>query len=334
MSQILCRTELRSAEDVVLARQQARQIAGLLGFDAQDQTRIVTAVFEIARNAWRCATSAKVEFSVELAPPQALSVEVKDHGRGISDLKAVTEGAPVSTGECASGFSSARRLVDEFSFESGVDGTYVRLGKHLRRGGLVDGPILQRIVDQLRDNTLGDPIEEIQRQNQELLATLDELQRRQQEVKQLGRELEETNRGVVALYAELDERADYLKRASELKSRFLSNMTHEFRTPLNSILSLSRLLLDRVDGELTPDQEKQAQFIQKAATDLSDLVNDLLDLAKVEAGKEVVRPSTFTVEDLFITLRGTTRPLLAPSPELSLTFEDASEMPVLKTDER
>ena len=59
---------------------------------------------------------------------------------------------------------------------------------------------------------------------------------------------------VVALYAELDEKADHLRRADELKSRFLSNMSHEFRTPLNSILALSRLLLDRLDGPLTDEQ--------------------------------------------------------------------------------
>ena len=68
----------------------------------------------------------------------------------------------------------------------------------------------------------------------------------------LNQELQDTNRGVVALYAELDERADHLRRADELKSQFLSNMSHEFRTPLNSILALSRLLLDaqrrRADG--------------------------------------------------------------------------------------
>ena len=89
----------------------------------------------------------------------------------------------------------------------------------------------------------------------------------------------------MALYAELDEKADHLRRADEMKSRFLSNMSHEFRTPLNSILALSRLLLDRLDGELTAEQEKQVAFIRKAAEDLSELVNDLLDLAKVEAGK-------------------------------------------------
>ena len=68
---------------------------------------------------------------------------------------------------------------------------------------------------------------------------LEEIRTRQEELTRLNRELEDTNRGVVALYAELDEKADHLRRADELKSRFLSNMSHEFRSPLNSILALS-----------------------------------------------------------------------------------------------
>ena len=107
---------------------------------------------------------------------------------------------------------------------------------------------------------------------------------------QLNRELEETNRGVVALYAELDEKADSLRRASELKTRFLSNMSHEFRTPAELDPAACRgSCSTAADGELTAEQEKQVRFIRKAAEGLSELVNDLLDLAKVEAGKAVVR---------------------------------------------
>ena len=98
---------------------------------------------------------------------------------------------------------------------------------------------------------LQNPLAEVQQQNQELLRALDELRRRQEDLVRLNRELEDTNRGVVALYAELDEKAEHLRRADEMKSRFLSNMSHEFRTPLNSILAIARLLQERTDGDLT-----------------------------------------------------------------------------------
>src|SRR4029453_13841072 len=107
----------------------------------------------------------------------------------------------------------------------------------------------------------------------------------------------EPNRGVLALYAELDEKAPDLARASELKSRFLSNISHELRTPLNAILNITRLLMDRMDGPLTEDKDRQAGVARQAATNLSEMVNDLLDLARIEAGRSVVRPSEFTAVD-------------------------------------
>jgi CheY-like chemotaxis protein len=109
-------------------------------------------------------------------------------------------------------------------------------------------------------------------------------------------------------------------------------MSHEFRTPLNSIIALSQILLDRLDGELSTEQERQVTFIQKAARELSDVVNDLLDIAKVEAGKADVRPSEFSVEALFGALRGMLRPLLV-NESVSLVFEDAGDVPGLFTDE-
>ena len=118
------------------------------------------------------------------------------------------------------------------------------------------------------------------------------------EVAALRAELAETNQGVLALYAELDDKAVELKAASDLKSRFLSYMSHEFRTPLGSILSIARLLIDRLDGPLTDEQERQVRFIQSSATELTEMVNDLLDLAKVEAGRITISPAWFEMPDL------------------------------------
>ena len=100
---------------------------------------------------------------------------------------------------------------------------------------------------------------------------------------------------MVALYAELDQHADDLRRVSDLKTSFLSNLSHEFRTPLNSIASLCQLLFNRSDGDLSVEQEKQVLYIERSAAELTELVNDLLDLAKVEAGKIDVKPRHFEV---------------------------------------
>ncbi len=116
---------------------------------------------------------------------------------------------------------------------------------------------------------------------------------------------------MVALYAELDDTAQALREASELKSRFLSYMSHEFRTPLGAIRSLTRLLLDRMDGPLTEEQEKQVELVQKSAVELSEMVDDLLDLAKIEAGRISISPEWFEMVDLFAALRGMFKPLLS-----------------------
>jgi signal transduction histidine kinase/CheY-like chemotaxis protein len=159
-----------------------------------------------------------------------------------------------------------------------------------------------------------------------------ELARRTGELAQLTQELMESNRGVLALYQELDEKADSLRRTSEVKSRVVSNVSHEFRTPLNSILGLTRLLLARTDGPLAPEQEKQLGFILRSATELSELINDLLDLSKMEAGKIRLHAVRFVVSDLFTALRGLARPLQT-RPQVELVFEDASALPLLDTDE-
>lgn len=155
----------------------------------------------------------------------------------------------------------------------------------------------------------------------------------QAELEALRAELEETNRGVLALYAELDAQADDLRQATELKSRFLAYMSHEFRTPIGAIQSIARILQDRVDGPLTDEQEKQVRFIQTTSAEFADMVNDLLDLAKVEAGRIDVSPAWFEMVDVFSALRGMFKPVIT-NPDVLLIFEEPQDVPKLFSDDR
>lgn len=159
-----------------------------------------------------------------------------------------------------------------------------------------------------------------------------ELQRRHDELLRLTRELGDSSLGMVALHEEVEEKADSLRRLSEVKSRVVSNVSHEFRTPLNSIISLAGLLLSGSDGELSPEQQKQVTFIRRSAESLTELVNDMLDLSRIEAGKVSLRASEFSVETLFGALRGMFRPLHTNS-EVALVFDDDAAALQLETDE-
>jgi signal transduction histidine kinase/DNA-binding response OmpR family regulator len=326
--------EIRFENDVVLARQKARTIAAALKFDPQDQTRIATAVSEIARNTFQYGGGGRAEFRLESSPENMLMITLRDQGRGISNLSQIMDGRYVSQTGMGVGLLGAKRLMDLFHVETSAgQGTTVILGKKVparfARFSTID---LNNTLAKI-EHASQDPYEELKQQNKELLRTLQELRERQEELAQLNRELDETNRGVVALYAELNDKADFLQRASELKSHFLSNMSHEFRTPLNSVTALSGILLDRLDGDLTPEQEKQVKFIRSSAQGLTELVNDLLDLAKVEAGKVTIRPAPFQVDGLFAALRGMLRPLLTQNSSVNLVFEDPIGLPEFFTDE-
>jgi signal transduction histidine kinase/CheY-like chemotaxis protein len=331
----LLKMDVRYEHDVVLARQRARTIAAALKFDVQAQTRIATAVSEVVRNAFQYAGGGSIDFEIENGAERMLLISVRDSGRGIPNLDEILGGKYVSKTGMGLGLIGAKRLLDHFQVEtSQASGTAVVLGKIIPdRFTRLSNPELNALLSTIERKPSENPYEELQQQNKELMRTLEELRSRQAELAQLNRELDETNRGVVALYAELNDKADFLQRASELKSHFLSNMSHEFRTPLNSILALSQILIDRMDGDLTPEQEKQVTFMRRSAQDLTDLVNDLLDLAKVEAGKVTIRPTAFSVESLFAALRGMLRPLLAQNSSVSLVFEDPFDIPELHTDE-
>jgi signal transduction histidine kinase len=195
----------------------------------------------------------------------------------------------------------------------------------------------------------GSPLDELNVQNQQLIAALDEVRAQRDDLArlnaeleetnrgvmalyhQLSEELEETNRGVVALYAELDEKSVQLRAASEAKSRFLANVSHELRAPVTAVIGLSRLLADASSDPLTEEQRRQVDLIGGSAGDLLTLVNDLLDLAKAEAGRIEPAWSEVDLRVVFGQLRGTLRPL-ATRPEVDLVIEEP-QVASVRTDE-
>jgi signal transduction histidine kinase len=324
--------DIRFEQDVVTARRRAREIAGLLGFDPHDQTRVGTAVSEIVRNAFRYAGGGTVTFDLVDDNPQRLSVTVSDRGGGIADLDLVLSGRYVSSTGMGMGLIGARRLMDDFELATGPAGTKVTMGKRLPATHRVGGRDIAAIAEALQKGSGGGPLEEVQLQNHELIRAIGEVQSRQAEIERLNDELGETNRGVLALNAELEDRADSLRVASQAKSRFLSHISHELRTPLNSIRSLARMLATHVDGPLTPEQERQVFYIRSSADALLEMVNDLLDLAKIEAGKTEVQLSELNLAEMFGALRGMFRPLMT-GEQVTLSFAEATALPPMRTDE-
>ncbi|WP_343629296.1 response regulator [Roseateles sp.] len=174
--------------------------------------------------------------------------------------------------------------------------------------------------------------EELQMQQEELRASNEELEEQgnalrdsqlrlenqQTELEQTNAQLEEQTRQLELQRADLaqaqdllTERADALERSNQYKSEFLANMSHELRTPLNSTLILAKLLSDNKDGNLTPEQVRFAQTISSAGNDLLALINDILDLAKIEAGKVDVQIERVPLPRLLQQLTQTFAPMAA-----------------------
>lgn len=319
----ICTVPIRTDRDLVEARQRARRVAELLGFDAHGGARVATAASEAARSLFAGGQRPVcVEFCIDLGA-RSLAVHVDERGPAR---------APGSAPDPL-GIAWASRLMERAELADDGGHPVLRLYKGLPRHARdLDEKQVARIRAALAIDPPVDLYQELHRQNEELAQALEQIGQRQAELVRLNRELDETNRGVMALYAELEDKADSLRRADELKSRFLSYISHEFRTPLNSILALTRLLQSRADGELTPEQEKQVNFIRRAADELGGMVDDLLDLAKVAAGKTEVEAGPCDVATLFGTLKGMLRPLVA-NDGVELSFEPPDGVPELFTDE-
>jgi CheY-like chemotaxis protein/CHASE3 domain sensor protein len=185
-------------------------------------------------------------------------------------------------------------------------------------------------VQQEELKTANEELEEQSRVLKESQAYLESQQAElEQTNEQLGEQavaLDQKNAALNRAQLELEARADELQRASRYKSEFLANMSHELRTPLNSSLILAKLLADNQHGNLSAEQVKFADSIYSAGNDLLNLINDILDISKVEAGKLEVRPEHTSVERLLESLKMTFEPL-AVDKKLHFTLAVADDAP-------
>jgi signal transduction histidine kinase len=320
----LARIEVADLAGVFAARQLGRGIALQLALESQDQVRVATALSEVSRSAVMAGQLAVVAFA---AARTDLVISVSLSGEPLRE-----------------GIDAATRLMDRVE----VTGPVVVMAKR-RPAGV--RPNRKAIAEQLAAVSPTSAMDELRRQNQDLVAALEDLSRQKDQLQllnaeleetnagvmalysQLSDELEQTNRGVVALYAELDEKSERLRVASESKDRFWANVSHELRTPLNSIIGLAGLLAEPdPETALQSEQLYQVQLIRNSGGTLLALVNDLLDVAKAESGRLRIDPAEVDLPTLLARMRSLVRPM-ADTSQVSLIVDSENAPPTVLTDE-
>ena len=336
----LLRLEISFEQDVFTLRRQAKAAAQAAGMETRDQVRLATALSELGRDLLRAASPMTAEFLLDGNGQAALVVVLDwpdDRTPSQESLEAVSRLLP------GVGYAPARgRLTIECVLPREADP-----GRRSARA--------ERVRLALRGGKGASLTEDLRAQTRDLMAALDESRRQGEELQRLNAELEETNqgvlalyselteelestnRGVLALYAELDEKSRQLREASESKTRFWSNVSHELRTPINSVIGMTRLMLDPGSEPLTGEQQRQLSLVSAAGNILLTLVDELLDVAKAEAGRMDPRPVPVDLRALLVQLRGIMT-ATAVQPEVSLRFPDLDTadptgLPDLVTDE-
>ncbi len=166
----------------------------------------------------------------------------------------------------------------------------------------------------------------LQVQQEELQVTNEELELKTNELELQKKAITDKNSYLVKAQTELEQKAKELELASQYKSEFLANMSHELRTPLNSLLILSKLLQNNKDGNLNVDQVKSASIIYKSGKDLLELINEILDLSKIEAGKMSFEFNNIASEDIMTEILHSFKPV-AESKGLYLELNNAELFP-------
>jgi signal transduction histidine kinase len=273
---------IRREADIVKVRDRVRRLAREMGFDQTTQIKITTAVSELTRNIYEYAKSGAITLAVaQLGAALGLHITARDEGPGIDQktIDAITRGDFRSTHGLGIGLAGTRRLVDDFRIESTEgEGTRVAVIKWLppARAAEVRDQI-EALRARFAQTAEESAVEELEQQNRDLLDVLSELEEKREELERLNRELAESNQ-------ELEEANAKLREVSDLKEEFLAVTTHDLRSPLTVISGVISFFSSGRLGELTPEQQNMVSMMERNTQNLIELVNDLLDSAKLESG--------------------------------------------------
>ncbi|WP_406567129.1 HAMP domain-containing protein [Actinoallomurus rhizosphaericola] len=277
------------------------------------------------------AARTKKTITVDKAPPGYVKVSSSLGDSAPADLivlPIVFEGQVLGVIELASltGFSQVHRdFLRQFAETVGVNLNTIIANS--RTDALLEES--QRLAAELRSRS-----EELQAQQEELQRSNAELEEKAALLARQNHDIEIKNFEIEQARQEIEERARQLALASKYKSEFLANMSHELRTPLNSLLILARILAQNPGRNLTAKQVEFANIIHSAGTDLLQLINDILDLSKVEAGKMDVHSESIAVTRLMEDIETTFRPLTTEKG-LDFRVDIADEAPAeIYTDEQ
>jgi signal transduction histidine kinase/CheY-like chemotaxis protein len=331
---------------VFAVRRQVREVAASLGLSGQDQIRVAAGLSEVGRRLVVAFGVATITFALD-APDDS---DARSGGTLGSSLVVRASAAGTADDDLVDALHLTKGLMDWWEVHRRDGETTVVMARRLPdRATRLTASEFEALRSDLAHLTAGTAMEELAEHNRQLLATLAEVQTHRDDLLRLNAELEATNqgvvalyselsdemeatnRGVVALYAELDQRNADVRAASAAKTRFLSNVSHELRAPVTSIVGLVRLLRDPSSDPLTADQAHQLELIDGSAHGLLTLVNELLDLAKAESGRLDPTNEYVDLAGIFDTLRGTLRALPA-GPDTELVVVPPVDVPPLFTD--
>ncbi|HZI20703.1 MAG TPA: ATP-binding protein [Pyrinomonadaceae bacterium] len=321
---------VRREADIVKVRERVRRLAREMGFDSTTQIKITTAISELTRNIYEYARAGAITLAVvERGPSQTgLQITARDEGPGMDEakLRSIIRGQYRSASGMGVGLIGTRRLMDEFDIRSAPgEGTRVAVVKWLPPAEAEEA---RRRVNALRD-FLGQEeddsaLEELARQNRDLVQVLNELEEKREQLEAANLKLERSNR-------ELNEANAKLRELSAMKEEFLALTTHDLRSPLTVISGVINFFTSGRLGDLTPEQRNMVSMMERNTQSLIELVNDLLDASKLESGTMRLDLATVELRPLVEDLRETMLPM-AREKEIEIETTVPADVPSLRAD--